>query len=316
MNFFTPITVPILDDKISYQSKIISLGSCFAVHMAARLGQYQFVNTVNPFGILFHPLAHEKLVDFAVKGHVFTPSDVFLHNDVWSCFDAHSDLNALEEEDILFQLNLKIRALREDLITGSHLIITLGTAWVYSEKSTQHMVANCHKLPQHIFEKTLLDAQIVKESLERLYLKVKELNPKIKLIYTISPVRHIKDGMIENQRSKSVLFVGLHDFMDTYKEVYYFPSYEMLVDELRDYRYYGPDLIHPNEIALQFVWEKFKESCIEATAFPVMKLVDEVQKGLAHRAFNPYSNQHQIFLEKIAEKIDHLLEQYPHMNFR
>ncbi len=316
MKFSTEVPVKPLSHKLDYSSKIVSLGSCFAVNMSEKFKQFQFQHSVNPFGILFHPVALANLIEFAASDKIFDESDVFCNQEVWSCFDAHSDLNELEDMEILFQLNAKLRTFKADLMQANTLIITLGTAWVYRFIASDKIVANCHKLPQQQFTKEILSVETVKNSLFKIYELVKTLNPSIQFVFTVSPVRHIKDGFVENQQSKAHLIAGLHAFLAEVEEGYYFPSYEIVMDELRDYRYYTADLIHPNAIALDYIWEKFKTHCIAEQAHKTMQLVDEVQKGLAHRPFNPYSEQHGKFLDKLALKLDALLEAYPFMNFR
>ncbi|UYW00583.1 GSCFA domain-containing protein [Flavobacterium agricola] len=316
MKWSTEVGLVDLPEKITYDSQLLALGSCFAVNMADAFKNYQFRNVINPFGILFHPVALGNLFEFAAQNKVFEPDSVFCNQDVWSCFDAHSDLNALDELDILLALNQKLQLFKQTLQSASHVIITLGTAWVYRHIESGKLVANCHKLPQKLFVKELLTADEITKSLQRMQELALQINPKVQFIFTISPVRHIKDGVVENQRSKSNLFVGLHQFLDLNKKAYYFPTYEIMMDELRDYRFYGRDLLHPNEMAITYIWEKFKKHCIAETAYPTMQLVDEVQKGLAHRPFNPHSEQHELFLNKLAQKLDVLLEQYPFMNFR
>lgn len=317
MQLQTLVPMPPLNNKITYHSKIVSVGSCFAVNMAQRFLQYQFQQSVNPFGILFHPEAIARLIDFTVENKTFTEEDVFLYNEIWSSFDAHSDLNELEQEDIIDALNVKIQAFKQDISTASHFIVTFGTAWVYQLIETNEIVANCHKVPQQKFQKELLSVNDCQQAIFQIETGLRQINPSIQIIYTISPVRHIKDGFVENQRSKAHLITALQSHLDNNTELnYYFPSYEIMMDELRDYRFYGKDMIHPNEMAIDYIWESFVQNCIDPETLPTMKKVDEVQKGLAHRPFNPYTEAHQRFLDKLALKLDDLLEQYPFMNFR
>lgn len=317
MQLQTFVPIQPLKNRINYHSKIVSVGSCFAVNMAQRFKQYQFVNTVNPLGILFHPLAISNLVQDAVNNKVFSENDVFLHNEIWSCFHAHSDLNELEQEDIVDALNLRITDFRNNIQQASHFIVTLGTAWVYRFIETNEIVANCHKIPQQKFQKELLSVADCQQAIFQIETGLRKINPNLQIIYTISPVRHIKDGFVENQRSKAHLISALHQHSHENSELnYYFPSYELMMDELRDYRFYGKDMIHPNELAVDYIWESFVQNCIEREILPTMKKVDEVQKGLAHRPFNPYTEAHQQFLDKLALKLDDLLEEYPFMNFR
>lgn len=316
MKFLTEIPIKPLEEKISYDSKIVSVGSCFAVNMAEKFKQFQFQYAVNPFGILFHTQAIENLFQFALEDKLFTEEDIFLHNEIWSSFDAHSDLNELEADEVLFNLNSKIRTFRSDLESASHLILTLGTSWVYRNVTSEQLVANCHKIPQKEFTKEILSVNHIQANLKRIVEIANQINPNLKIIFTISPVRHIKDGFVENQLSKAHLIAALQGFLQENKEHYYFPAFEIMMDELRDYRFYAADLLHPNEMAINYIWERFMVNCISEESEKTMKLVDEVQKGLAHRPFNPYSENHNQFLEKLAQKLDVLLEQYPFMNFR
>lgn len=317
MQLQTIVPIKPLKNSIDYQSKIVSTGSCFAVNIAQRFQQFQFQNSVNPFGILFHPVAIANLIGFAIENKTFTEEDVFLHNEIWSCFDAHSDLNELEQEDIINNLNIRLQTFKQNISEASHFILTFGTAWVYRDKISDQIVANCHKVPQKQFTKELLSVESCQEAMENIEKGIRKLNPNAQIIYTISPVRHIKDGFVENQRSKSHLIAALQSHLEKNETLNdYFPSYEILMDELRDYRFYAKDLIHPNEIAVDYIWERFVMNCINPEALPTMKMVDEVQKGLAHRPFNLYSDQHQQFLDKLAQKLDVLLEQYPFMKFR
>lgn len=318
MKFTTVVPIKEAKRRITYDDRILSLGSCFAVNMSEKFKAFQFQNTVNPFGILFHPLAIERLLHYAVEGYGFTAQDVFEHNEVWSCLMAHSDLNELEEEDIVTKLNVKLFDLQVALKDASHLVLTFGTAWVYEHIETQEVVANCHKLPQHLFRKRLLSYTELLDSYHRIVKLVQTINPTIHIIFSISPVRHIKDGVVENQRSKSLLIAALHQLLEEVNNdnLSYFPAYEVLMDELRDYRFYTADLLHPNNIAIDYIWERFVETNISVEMYPIMKKVDEVQKGLAHRPFNPTATQHMVFLDTLIEKIDFLLEKYPFMNFR
>lgn len=315
MKFSTEVPIKNLANPITYDSKIVTVGSCFAVNMAEKFKTFQFQHVVNPFGILFHPVALANLFEFAEKDYIFEPKDIFCHQEVWSCFDAHSDLNELDEEEILFNLNAKIRDFKSYVSQATHVNITLGTAWVYRFLETDALVANCHKIPQKQFVKEILSVETIVKSLQKIETVCKTLNPTIQLLFTISPVRHIKDGVVENQQSKAHLITALHQFLKN-TEHYYFPSYEIVMDELRDYRFYTSDLLHPNQIAIDFIWEKFKTHCIAENAYKTMQLVDEVQKGLAHRPFNPYSEQHGKFLDNLGEKLDTLLNDFPFMNFR
>ncbi|WP_158962410.1 GSCFA domain-containing protein [Myroides fluvii] len=318
MKFSTVVPVSYTGKKITYEDKILCMGSCFAVNIGEKFKAYQFQQIINPFGILFHPKAIEKLVEYAVKGYEFTTSDVFEHQEIWSSFVAHSDLNELEQEDIVTKLNVKLFDLQMALRESTFIALTFGTAWVYALKETGEIVANCHKVPNTQFDKRLLSYEEVVESYKHIITLIRTVNSEAHILCSISPVRHIKDGFVENQRSKSILLAALHQALAVVQDakVNYIPVYEIVMDELRDYRFYKEDLIHPNDMAIQYVWERFVAHYVDEQMDAVMKKVDEVQKGLNHRPFNPTAEQHLKFLDSLIEKIDDLLERYPFMSFR
>lgn len=316
MQFTTPIPIHKSNFQIDYNSKIVSLGSCFAVNIGEKFEYYKFQNTINPFGILFHPLALEKIIAKAILQEEFTEKDIFFHNERWHSFDVHSDLSISDKEDFLKRLNSNLKNFRNDLIESSHIIITLGTSWVYRKIETDKVVANCHKVPQNQFKKELLSVSDIKNSLEKIIVLIFEANPKVKIIFTISPVRHIKDGFVENQWSKANLISATQQIINQKSEIInYFPSYEIMMDELRDYRFYAEDMIHPSQTAIDYIWKKFSESWISEEAFATMQEIENIQKGLNHRPFNEKSEQHLVFLGKLQQRIAVLERQFPSMKF-
>lgn len=316
MQFRTQIPITKSNDPIDYNSKILSLGSCFAVNMAEKLDYFKFQNSCNPFGILFHPLAIEKLIDFAVSGKQFTDNDIFFHNERWHCFDVHSDLSNSNKEKLLASLNTIIKSSKLQLQEASHIIITYGTSWVYRNIESDFIVANCHKVPQKSFKKELLSVEEIKKSITNTVKLIHAVNPNCKIIFTVSPVRHIKDGFVENQWSKANIISALHETFDfRLSTINYFPSYEIMMDELRDYRFYAEDMLHPNQVAIDYIWKRFKETAISETAFAVMDEVESIQKSLSHKPFNPNSESHLKFESKVREKITKLENQYSFMKF-
>ncbi len=315
MEFRTKIPIYKSICPIDYSSDILSLGSCFAVNMAEKFQYYQFRNTVNPFGILFHPAAIEKFIGFAVSEKEFTDEDVFFHNERWHCFDAHSDLSHPDKRTLLDNLNATVASVRSNIASTSHLILTLGTAWTYRKIESGEWVANCHKLPQKEFEKELLSVGSIAESLNNIVENVKKTNPGIQIILTISPVRHLKDGFVENQQSKAHLIAAVRIMMSVHGNIHYFPSYEIMMDELRDYRFYAQDMIHPNQTAIDYIWERFAETWIAPAAFPILEEIAQIRKSLVHRPFNPDSQNHRLFLDDLERKIALLRTRFPHMSF-
>ncbi|KAF2515201.1 GSCFA domain-containing protein [Flavobacterium foetidum] len=318
MQFRTQIPIQKSNTSIDYHSKILSMGSCFAENMAEKFDYFKFQNETNPFGIIFNPVSIEKLFRRICNQDLFGEKDVFFHNERWHSFEVHSDLSNADRQELLETLNKAISETNKQLKEATHLIITFGTSWIYRSTESNEVVANCHKVPQKQFLKELLSVEIIQKSIQNIMDLVQALNPNINFIFTISPVRHIKDGFVENQLSKSHLFTALHSVLNTEhskRNTAYFPSYEIMMDELRDYRFYGEDMLHPNQIAIDYIWKLFSENYIAETEFSIMKEVDEIQKSLRHRSFNPESEQHQKFLAKLQQKINRLGEKLPHIKF-
>ncbi|WP_317171631.1 GSCFA domain-containing protein [Flavobacterium agri] len=291
------------------------MGSCFAVNMAEKFDHFQFRNEVNPLGILFHPQALERFMQSASEKKSFTETDIFYHNERWHCFDAHSDVSHSDKETLLTNLNNAIVLTHDYLKTASHFIITLGTAWVYRKSDSGNLVANCHKVPQREFSKEVLGVDDISRSICHIVELISQHNPNAQTIFTVSPVRHIKDGFAENQRSKSHLLAGLHSALENTGNCHYFPSYEIVMDELRDYRFYAPDMIHPNQVAIDYIWEKFVSCWISENVSADMNEVDAIRKALAHKPFNPDSEQHRKFVSAVENRIRKLRERLPFLGF-
>lgn len=310
MQFRTQITGKPSQNQIDYDSKILLFGSCFTENIHKKLSYFKFNTVGNPFGILFNPKAIETVITNSIKEKIYTEKEVFFSNERWHCFDAHSDLSAVTKNELIAALNYQVKATNTALKNASHLIITLGTAWVYRLISEDKIVGNCHKIPQKQFSKELLSVDEVSLSLKNILALVKKSNPTVQVIFTVSPIRHLKDGFVENSRSKAHLLAGIHNLINPTKNTHYFPSYEIMMDDLRDYRFYTEDMLHPSDIAIQYIWEQFSHIWINPTTDSTQKKVEIIQKGLAHRAFNPGSKQHQLFLKALDTKIDELKTLY------
>jgi hypothetical protein len=318
MDFTTKVPTVKSDHPIYYHSNMLSIGSCFAENMGEKFQYFKFQITTNPFGIIFNPVSIENLISRAVNKQQFTENNIFFHNDLWHCFEVHSQLSHPDKEELLQNLNQILEQTNTQIAKATDIIITYGTSWVYRNKTANAIVANCHKLPQNQFDKEILSVETSKESIQNTVEMIRKINPNCHFIFTISPVRHIKDGFVENQRSKANLIVALQNFLDTehYKlNTEYFPSYEIMMDELRDYRFYASDMLHPNQVAIDYIWERFVESHINETSYPILEEVATIQKGLAHKPFNPNSKVHQHFLENLNYKIECLQKKIPFANF-
>jgi hypothetical protein len=320
MQFRTQIPIPNHPNPIDYNSKIVSLGSCFAENMGDKFQYFKFQSSTNPFGIIFNPVSIERIIHRVVRDILFTEEDIFFHNERWHCYEVHSDLSCASQEELLANLNQIISDTKKQLQESTHIIITYGTSWVYRNIEKDAIVANCHKVPQKQFDKELLTVATIQGSIENTMHLIQSVNPNCNFIFTVSPVRHLKDGFVENQVNKAHLITSVyHVLMESeicnLKSAIYFPSYEIMMDELRDYRFYAEDMLHPSQMAIDYIWERFKEATISETAYGTMDLVESIQKGLQHRPFNPNSESHKKFEANLQTKITTLVAQYSFMKF-
>lgn len=314
MNLLTKIPLEKQSNNlIDYHSNVLLLGSCFSDNIGKKLDYFKFQNTQNPFGILFHPKAIETLIVHAIQEKVYSDSDIFFHNEQWHCFDAHSKLSNTSKEVLLSNLNETIKSTHQQLYKSTHIIITLGTAWIYRFIETNAVVANCHKVPQKQFVKELMGIDEITHSLENIVIHVKSMNPEATIIFTVSPVRHLKDGFVENMQSKSYLIAAIHSVIKD--GLHYFPSYELMMDELRDYRFYEDDMIHPSKVAINYIWDCFIKVWISQKSLKDLDEVDTIQKGLRHKPFNYDSEAHQKFIETLEAKKYQFQLKFPHIIF-
>lgn len=295
MKFTTSFDIARLDKAIDHDSSIVLLGSCFSQNIGDKLIYYGFKTMINPFGVIFNPHSMAVLVEKSLS-ESFTKNDVQEHYS----YLAHSLLNGINPTVTFSNLTHAGDQLKTRLKGATHFIITLGTAWIYELAATRLIVANCHQQPQKLFNKRLLDFEEITSSLQQMESSIYKMNPNAQIIYTLSPVRHTKDGIIENARSKARLHEALQQQCEQDKN-YYFPSYEILMDELRDYRFYAQDMIHPNETAVDYVWSRFRESVLNTNLNPALQAIEKYRKLVAHR---PKDNvAHLLQIDKMKEQI-------------
>jgi hypothetical protein len=314
MEFRTRLPLPEAPFPINYQSGILLLGSCFSVHMQDKLDHFRFNSFGNPFGILYNPVALEQVISKSLNGYEYTPDDLFELDGLWHCFDTHSDLSHSDQDTALEQMNKAVSTTQTALHNASHVILTLGSAWAYRHIASDNIVGNCHKVSQRKFLKELLSVKRIIAALENAITLIKDVNPKVNVVLSLSPVRHLKDGFEGNAQSKAHLRTAIGALTDPRHRIFYFPAYEIVNDELRDYRFYADDMIHPNSTAIDYIWGRFKACWIHRESHPVMTLVDKVQKDRAHRPFNPDSEQYRKFREKLEQRL-HALEKEQGITF-
>ena len=318
LQFTTKIPIGKFENPITYESKLLALGSCFSENIAEKFQYYKFQTATNPFGIIFNPVSIENLVKRAVNKLDFTENDIFFHNELWHCYEVHSELSNSDKDVFLNTLNELIATTHNQILSLTHCFITLGTSWVYRNVASEQIVANCHKVSQKEFTKELLSIAVIEESLANCITLIHSINPNCNLIFTVSPVRHIKDGFVENTLSKAHLITALQSVLKSEKcslNTKYFPSYEIMMDELRDYRFYADDLLHPSKMAVDYIWERFAKAMISEECQLTMEEIATIQKGLAHRPFNPNTESHLRFVANVNEKIAKIRSEFPFISF-
>ncbi len=312
MKLKTEIHIKKNENSITYDSNIILIGSCFSDNVGMQLNYYKFNTTVNPNGILFNPVSIENIIKEAVNKKQYTEDDLIPYDGLWHSFNHHSKFSKPTPE--IKEKSENVIKFYEALKTSTHIFITLGSAWVYRYLKTNTVVANCHKIPQKEFVKELLSVAEIEKSLVSILELIKTINENTSVIFTVSPVRHLKDGFVENQLSKAHLLSAIHQLKND-NDAIYFPAYEIMMDDLRDYRYYKQDMVHPNKIAIHYIWNKFTHAFIAEQTITIMSEVNQLQKDLAHRPIHPQSDSHKKFIATIKNKVENIRKKYPKINF-
>lgn len=313
--FRTPVPMPRLFPMIGYSSRVLSIGSCFAETIGTKMKQAKLDIVLNPSGILYNPFVISQLLERLEAGRAYEEEDLFFHNGLWHSFAHHSRFSGPHKEGCLLEMNTAFEQAAHQLKSATHLMITLGTAFVYEWNDTGLAVSNCHKIPAARFTKRLLGVEEMlrqwKQQLQSLF----DYNKKLEVLMTISPVRHLKDGLHHNNLSKAILLLMTEALCSHFPNVHYFPAYEIVVDELRDYRFYDKDMAHPSDIAADYIWKQFTSLCMNQETLQLMQAVLKIKKALAHRPFQQASSQHQAFLLKQLEKIEALSQKNPSLDW-
>lgn len=315
MDFRTKVPIKAGAPKIAHSTGVFLIGSCFVENIGVKLDWFKFKNLQNPTGIIFHPSAIRQFFQRMSSNKQYENKHVFEFNGGWQSLEAHSDMRRPTEKECLNDLNSALEKSRKFLKNSSHVIISLGTSWGYVHESTDAIVANCHKIPQKKFKKKLSSIQEIKKDLQLISDAVLKLNKNAKVIFTISPIRHLKDGFQENQQSKAHLIAALHEFLVSNTRSAYFPSYEILMDELRDYRFYTDDMLHPNNLAIDYIWKLFSENWMPQETLELNGDIDKIQKALSHRPREENSLEHKKFLTKLQGKIEEIQKKHPEISF-
>ena len=291
------------EDKISLSDKILCMGSCFAGMVGRKLKENKFEAFVNPFGVIFNPHSIFDLLNFSIDQHI-PPVNTYVRNQgVFYNDHLHADFSHPDREQLKALIEKALQNTATWLSEANWLILTFGTAIVYQRADTGKIVANCHKMPSRFFNKRFLTEEEIDSGFALLIEKIESINPRVNVILTVSPVRHIKDGLEDNAVSKALLRVTCHHLAERFRRVSYFPAYEIMLDDLRDYRFYERDMIHPTPVAEDYIWEMFGQKYFSAEAREFIKEWQKIRKSLDHRPFHPHTESHQNFLKKLLMQL-------------
>jgi hypothetical protein len=307
--FRTVVPVKQFDTKINYDDGLFFMGSCFSDSVGQKFETLKFQATINPFGTIFNPISITHLFQKVIDEKPFVEEDFILQQDIWHCLQLHSSFSNTDLKQAILQANHQLKESKEALQKANWLFITFGTAWVYEYQ--KQVVANCHKMPANQFQKKIISTDEIVEHISYLLEKLKVFNPNLKIVFTVSPVRHWKDGVHENQLSKSTLLLAIHQLTSQFSTISYFPAYEIMLDELRDYRFYAKDMLHPSEEAEEYIFSYLKESMMSEKTQLFASKMEQLNKSLFHKPFMQQSQSHQQFLRKQLEEIEEIQKLFP-----
>ncbi len=315
MRLHTKVEIPTPNFTIGYNNTICLFGSCFASNFGNLLTRLKFPSLVNPFGVLYNPASIHQGIKILRRKNNFLPEDLHFYNEKWFSFYHHSDFSNPDKEICLNNINNQLAEAKHLLNKTDVIFITLGTSWIYRNNSSKQIVANCHKIPACEFTREFLEPEATYDLLVDTVKDLTLFNPKINIVLTISPIRHFKDGAIENMRSKSSLIIAVNKLQKNFSNCYYFPVYEIFMDELRDYRFYKTDMLHPAEIAINYVWQIFSSTFFSTKTIELIDQVEKLIKSYEHNPSNKQSENYKKFISKLLNKTQALEKLIPEIDF-
>lgn len=307
MEFQTKINIPTASFYITHQDKLLFFGSCFTENIGNQLKQYQFAATINPFGIIYNPVSIFGNLKNVADKKVYTETDLLYYNELYLSLDHHGQFSGTDKNEVLAHINTTVEKAHADFKAAKFVILTLGTAFVYTHLEQNRVVANCHKLPNTAFEKRLLTIDEIKAA----FGGIKNLLKDKTVLFTVSPVRHWRDGAVENQRSKSILIESIHQLVAENSNCFYFPAYELMMDELRDYRFYTEDMLHPSAVAVKYIWQRFAETYFNEPTRQINIQLEKIHLLLQHRIKNSNTEAQVAFEQKVQTTITDFKSKYP-----
>lgn len=312
--FRTKVKIPRSEFQFGYKKKAVMMGSCFVENIGSKLKSYKYQVDVNPFGVIYNPVSVCSSLRLLMEERELFEDDLNFHNNLWFSFYHHSKFSNVDLSQCLSDINRGIKESSRNLKEADFLFVTFGTSWVYELLSSGTIVSNCHKLPAKEFNRYRLNVDEIVTVYKDLIIELLVFNPKIKLVFTVSPIRHWKDGANGNQLSKATLLLAIEQLTDLFDQVSYFPSYEIVMDELRDYRFYSSDMLHMSDVAVNYIWKCFSETFIAEEASQAQRQIEKFTLASNHRPFNVNSDSHQAFIKSSLAKIREFLKINPGIN--
>jgi len=309
--FQTKIEIPVSDIKISFKDHIMTLGSCFAENIGRKMEDVYFDTDINPFGVLFNPVSIRNSIELLLQNRTFTIDDIFEYKSMWQSFSHSSLFTDSTSEDCLKKINYRLNSASEFLKSTKVILITFGTAWVFEDKKSGRVVSNCHKLPANEFTRRRLTVDEIVDDYKILIQKVQAVSPNLQIIFSVSPIRHWKDGAHENNISKSTLLLAIDELQKENEKIHYFPAYEIQMDELRDYRFYAADMLHPSDVAIDYIWKRFSDTYFTSQTVELKKRLEQLNADLSHRPVHPDSAEYKSFLKNATMRKEELTAEYP-----
>jgi hypothetical protein len=316
MNLYSKVDIPLSPLRVSYSEAMMSMGSCFAENIGILLSKGKFTIDTNPFGVLYNPRSVASAIRRLLHPEKQSSASLFFYEGLFHSFDHHSSFSGVSEVDCLRKINERLFASASNMLQIKQLFVTFGTSWFFRLKESGQVVANCHKLPDKMFERERLTVKSIVDEWEEVLSALWAVNKEVKVIFTVSPIRHWKDGAHKNQLSKSVLLLAVEALQARYPhQVFYFPAYEIVMDELRDYRFYAEDLFHPSEMAVRYLFDRFAETFMDAGTRSLLVEVDKIQKALSHKPFYADSDSYKQFAIQTLLRIEQLKAKMPYICF-
>lgn len=315
MNFRTIVDLSEYDFKIDHNTHCCFVGSCFAENIGKKLLENKLPVKINSTGILYNPLSIAESITMALSDKVITEKDIFYANGLWNHYNFHSKFSSENAQQCLENINNAKKDFDETIRRANILFVSFGTSYVYYLNSNNSVVSNCHKQIPETFTRKLLSIEDIYKAWTKIINQIKTFNPKIRIVFTISPIRHWKDGANLNQLSKSILHISIHEILKNYEDAYYFPSYEIVMDELRDYRFYAEDMLHPSSVAIDYIWERFGQTYFDDKTLQLNKAINKITKAANHRVFNKSNTEFEKFCKKNLSLIKEINQQYPKIDF-